>query len=379
MGGVINGADRLHAATFLRGKRLGLIASPSGVTQDLRLTLDALHAQFTLTALYAPEHGARGDAEAGEWVASYTDARTGLPVYSLYGSSKKPTADMLADIDLLVLDVQDIGCRYYTFISTMRLCMEACAENGKAFAVLDRPNPINGTTVEGNLVQKDFESFVGCAPIPVRHALTLGEMAQLFNAEYSINCELHILPVENWQRELYADQTNQPWVNPSPNMPCLDAALLYPGTCLFEGTNLSEGRGTTKPFELFGAPWLDATDLAEKLNARNPAGLRFRPVYFKPTFSKHAGQLCGGVQAHIIDRRALQPLAAGLVMLDTVREISGAHFAWIPPFMGGDGRNFIDLLCGSDTLRTKGTAAFVQECAAGVAAFAPIREKYLLY
>jgi uncharacterized protein YbbC (DUF1343 family) len=377
---VLNGADRLRDVPWFKGKRLGLVASPSGVTHDLRLTLDVLHERYNLTALYAPEHGARGEAEAGEWVGSYTDERTGLPVYSLYGATKKPTAEMLRDIDLLVMDVQDIGCRYYTFSSTMRLCMEACAQNGKAFAVLDRPNPIGGVQVEGNLVREGFFSFVGCAPVPTRYGLTCGEFARTLNGESGIGCELYVLPVENWRRDIYADETGQLWVNPSPNMPGLDAALLYPGICLFEGTNLSEARGTTKPFEVFGAPWLDGGELADYLNGQSLDGLRFRPVYFKPSFSKHAGALCGGVQAHITDRKALRPVHAGLAMLEAAKKMSGDRFEWIPPFSGGDGRLFIDLLAGCDLLRREGGfAAYRDMCETDAAAFSKTREKYLMY
>jgi uncharacterized protein YbbC (DUF1343 family) len=368
---VVNGVDRLKHAPWLKGKRLGLVASPSGVTFDLRLTLDVLYENYHLTALYAPEHGARGEAEAGERVASYTDTRTGKPVYSLYGDTKKPTPEMLDNIDMLIMDVQDIGCRYYTFLSTLRLCMEACAENGKAFAVFDRPNPIGGLQVEGNLVQEGFISFVGCAAIPTRHGLTLGELATMMNEEYTIGCELYVLPTENWRRGMYADETGLLWVNPSPNMPCLDAAVLYPGTCLFEGTNISEGRGTTKPFETAGAPWLDGVKLADSLNKQNLDGVLFRPVYFKPAFSKHAGVLCGGVQAHITDKKAVKPVQVGLCLLETIKEQSGEKFEWLP---------FIDLLAGCDLLQKEnGFAAYRQLCETEAVGFMKKRERYFMY
>ena len=368
---VKNGVDRLQRAPWLKETRLGLIASPSGVTRDLRLTLDVLHENYNLTAIFAPEHGARGETEAGEHIFSYTDARTGLPVYSLYGETKKPTPAMLEGIDLLIIDVQDIGCRYYTFLSTLRLCMEACAENGKVFGVFDRPNPIGGVETEGNLVREGFVSFVGCAAIPTRHGMTLGELARMLNAEYRIGCELFVLPMENWRRKMLADETGLLWVNPSPNMPCLDAALLYPGTCLFEGTNISEGRGTTKPFEIFGAPWIDGEKLADYLNDLNLDGLRFRPVYFKPAFSKHAGVLCGGAQAHVADKKIIKPVSAGLAMLEAARKFSDGKFEFT---------SFIDLLAGCDLLRKEnGFDAYRETCEAEAASFAQTREKYLIY
>jgi uncharacterized protein YbbC (DUF1343 family) len=377
---VLNGTDRADNVSWLKGKRLGLLTSPSGVTRDLGTTADNLRKQYHLTALYAPEHGIRGDAGAGEAINGYTDARTGLPVYSLYGETKKPSEEMLKSIDLLVMDTHDIGCRYYTFLSTMRLCMEACAENGKAFAVLDRPNPVGGLAVEGNLIHDGFFSFVGAAAVPQRHGMTLGELAHLINKEYSVNCELYVLPMENWRRDMYFDKTGQLWVNPSPNMPGLDAAFLYPGTCLFEGTNLSEARGTTKPFEMFGAPWLDGENMAQHLNALNMPGLRFRPVYFKPAFSKHAGRLCQGVQAHITDRDALKPLEAGLTMLEAARDMSGDNFEWLLPFTGDDKRFFIDLLAGNDLLRReRNFKKYISGCLTDSIEFMKIREKYLIY
>jgi uncharacterized protein YbbC (DUF1343 family) len=370
------GVDRLdQEGKFLKGLRLGLVTSPSGVDRDLVPTLEVLRGRYRLTALYAPEHGARGDVEAGGAVASYKDPRTGLPVFSLYGGGNRPAPAALDGIDLLVMDVQDVGCRYYTYIATLRGCMEACAQAGKAFALLDRPNPIGGA-VEGNLPDNALLSFVCAAPIPQRHGLTMGELARLFNGEYGIGCALTVVPMGGWRRRLYWDQLGLCWVNPSPNMPGLDAALLYPGTCLLEGTNLSEGRGTTRPFEMFGAPWLSAEALADALNGERLPGLRFRPVYFRPAASKHQGELCQGAQAHITDRQALRPLAAGLRILEILRQQSGGHFAWTPP--GEGGRHFIDLLAGSPLLREEG-ARYPETCAAGAAAFKKLRPRYFLY
>lgn len=376
---VYNAIDRITNEDFgLRGKRLGLVTSPSGVTRELMLSIDVLHKHFNLVALYSPEHGVRGNIEAGGVVETQIDQATGLPAYSLYGGSNRPDAGMLQGIDILLMDVQDIGCRYYTYISTMRNCMEECARAGVTFAVLDRLNPI-GSRVEGNLLDMAFSSFVGIAPIPQRHGLTLGELADLFNQEYGIGCDLQVIPVDGWQRDALFSQTDLLWVNPSPNVGSLETALLYPGTCMFEGTNLSEGRGTTKPFEQIGAPWLDAEQLAKELNRQNIPGLLFRPVYFLPTASKHRGTLCRGVQAHLTDPARLQPLRAGLQMLKTVQNLSGDRFEWLPP-THEKGNYFIDLLAGTDSLRTTmDTDAYWQTCQRDSQRFLELRKPYLRY
>jgi uncharacterized protein YbbC (DUF1343 family) len=377
---VRNGIDRLQQEDFGLGKaRLGLITAPSGVSRDLRSNIDILRSGFSLTALYSPEHGLRGDIADGVPVETYTDRITGLPVYSLYGADNRPLPAMLENIDMLLLDIQDIGSRFYTFISTMRYVMEECARAGKPFVVLDRINPINGVDMEGTFLDMRFSSFVGAAPIIQRHGMTMGELAGLFNKEYNINCDLRVIPLTGWKRGQYQDETGLCWVNPSPNMPSLDTALLYPGTCLFEGTSISEGRGTTKPFEMIGAPWLDAEGLAQKLNGEQMPGLRFRPVYFRPESSKHRGKLCGGVQAHITSRRELRPVAAGLRMLEIIRGESGANFEWLPP-AAATGHYFIDLLAGTDLLRKSGSAGeLIRAGEKDAAAFADLRKPYLLY
>jgi uncharacterized protein YbbC (DUF1343 family) len=283
---------------------------------------------------------------------------------------------MLEDIDCLLIDIQDAGCRFYTFISTMYNAMEACAGAGKAFVVLDRINPINGIGVEGNIPDPAFKSFIGIAPIPQRHGMTMGELALFFNKECGINCDLRIVPLEGWKREWFGDGTGLPWVNPSPNMPSVDAALLYPGTCLFEGTNVSEGRGTTKPFELIGAPWLDAEALADTLNRQKLPGITARPACFQPWAGKFAGEFCRGVQLHVTNRGEARPVEAALRALEAVRERGGENFAWTPPFRE---KHSIDLLAGTDTLRTGPLEAYREACEKGAAEFAEQRRPYLLY
>jgi uncharacterized protein YbbC (DUF1343 family) len=285
---------------------------------------------------------------------------------------------MLDDIDILAIDVQDIGCRYFTYISCMKGVMEACAKAGKKVVVLDRSNPINGFSVEGNIPEQKLLSYVGAAAIPNRHGMTMGELARLYNGEYGINCELDVLTVAGWNRRSYADETGFLWVSPSPNIPCLAAAIVYPGTCLFEGTTISEGRGTTKPFEYIGAPWLDAEDLAVELNRLEMPGVLFRPVYFRPYTSKHAGLLCKGVQLHITDKLSLSPVRVGVEMLKIIAARSGDKFEWIQS-EEGKGSFFIDLLAGTETLREHKWDEYIEACKRGAESFKQLRLKYLLY
>jgi uncharacterized protein YbbC (DUF1343 family) len=372
-----NGIDRLITEDFgLKGKRLGLITTVTGLSASLVSSIDILRERFNLCALFAPEHGVRGDVDAGGDVATYTDPRTGLTVYSLYGGDNRPSPAMLENIDILLIDIQDIGCRFFTFISTMFNAMEECAVAGKTFAVLDRCNPINGLDVEGNILDIGFKSFVGIAPIPQRHGLTMGELAGFFNKACGINCDLNVIMVQGWKREQFGDELGIPWVNPSPNIPSVDAALVYPGTCIFEGTNISEGRGTTRPFEMIGAPWLDAEALADTLNGQKLPGLLFRPVHYKPYTSKFKDELCKGVQIHVADRKIVSPVQAGLRMLEAIRDQDRPKFAWRP---AADNRYFIDLLAGTDMLRKGQTAEYVAACAEGGASFAEQRKPYLLY
>lgn len=367
-------------AKLFENKRIGLITAPSGVTKDLKSTIDLFYKNFNLTALYSPEHGVRGEFQAGEEVKEYIDERTGIKVYSLYGKTKKPTPEMLENIDIMVIDVQDVGSRYYTYLYTMAYAMEACKENGKEFVVLDRPNPVGGVKVEGNILDTNFRSFVGWYPITQRYGLTIGELAQLFNTEFGINCELHVIKLEGWQRDMYYDETGLLWLNPSPNISSLDAAVLYSGTCLFEGTNISEGRGTTRPFEIIGAPWLDHYKLADAMNEKWLKGVIFRPVYFIPSFSKHKNEICKGVQIHIKDKKSVDAVEVGIRLLYEIIKISGENFEWLPPF--GNSKNyFIDYLAGTDELRLMKYEEdeLIEKWRKDSKKFETIKQKYHLY
>ena len=330
----------------IAGARIGLMTNQTGVDRDFRSTIELLQASphIQLAGLFGPEHGLRGDAQAGVAVDSAIDARTGLPIFSLYGATQRLTPAMLDGLKALVLDLQDIGVRYATYISTMADAQECCAHAGVQFVVLDRPNPITGLHIEGSCLDPNFGSFVGTHAVPVRHGLTIGEMARLLAGERGWPAPL-VVSMLGWQRGQWYDQTGIPWVQPSPNLPTLDAVTLYSGTCLLEGTNLSEGRGTTRPFELVGAPWIDPPQLAAELQRLKLPGVAFRPTYFTPTFSKHAHVSCGGVQIYVTDRETAQPLTLGLYLLQTLRALSGERFTWIEGAAGGW---FIDLLLGAD-------------------------------
>lgn len=339
----------------LRGRRVGLIANPTAVDPELRHVVDLLAARpgVRLTALFGPEHGVRGDAQDMIGVGTATDARTGLPVYSLYGhdaASLAPSSAMLADVDVLVFDVQDVGSRYYTFVWTMVLAMRAAAAAGKTFVVLDRPNPIGGALVEGGAIDPGYESFVGLVSCPNRHGLTAGEIARWRAAQEGLDLDLVVMPLAGWRRDMAYADTGLPWVMPSPNMPTVDTALVYPGMCLVEGTELSEGRGTTRPFELAGAVGLDGHALAETL-APLP-GARFRPVVFTPTFHKHAQRPCGGVQIHVVDPTRFRPYLTGVAFLAAARRLLGERFAWrTRAYEFVDTIPAIDLLTGSPHVR----------------------------
>ncbi|MHA6481935.1 exo-beta-N-acetylmuramidase NamZ family protein [Paenibacillus sp. strain BS8-2] len=345
------GIDRIDGYQELfRGKRIGLITAPTGLGADFRSTIDMMHEKFELAALFSPEHGVRGDLAAGAQVDTYVDEATGVPVYSLYRKdSKRLTPEMLEAVDMIVYDIQDIGTRYYTFIYTMLYALEDCAAAGKPFVVLDRPNPLGGVKVEGNVLKPGFESFVGNYPLAIRYGLTAGEVATMANVERGLGAELHVVPCEGWERTMSFSASGRVWVAPSMGIPRIETALLYPGTCLFEGTNMSEGRGTTAPFEIIGAPFVDADRLASELNGKRLPGVHFRPTYFKPTFSKHQGELCRGVFVHVLDEAVLRPVELGLTMLYTIKGMY-PEFAFIPPVREG-GRPFMDLLCGEAGVR----------------------------
>ncbi len=320
----------------LRGAHIGALLHPASVSSTLEHTsriLERLSGDlFQLRAFFGPQHGYLGQTQDNmiEW-RGYTHPRLGIPVHSLYGEHRKPTLEMLADLDGLLVDLQDIGTRYYTFIWTLYLCIAACEEAGIPVIVLDRPNPINGVTVEGPILDPAYRSFVGLHPLPIRHGQTIGELAVLFQSEAFPRCELHVLPMEGWERTMWWSDTGLPWVLPSPNMPTPETALVYPGMCLLEATNISEGRGTTKPFELFGAPWIESTAFCEAMNATGLPGVFFREAWFQPTFHKFAGELCGGAQLHVTDRETFLPFQTAVEILNHVRSQYPEHFHWKPP------------------------------------------------
>jgi uncharacterized protein YbbC (DUF1343 family) len=320
----------------LRGLRIGALLHPASITSKLEHSLEALKRQngtlFRLERLFGPQHGFRGETQDNmvEW-SSYLHPQLRIPVHSLYGEYREPTAEMLSGLDALLIDLQDIGARYYTFIWTMFSCMRACDRNGVRIIVLERPNPINGITREGPLLNPEYRSFVGLHPLPVRHGKTIGELAIQFREEVFATSALTVLPMRNWERPMWFDQTGLPWVMPSPNMPTLDTGIVYPGMCLLEGTNLSEGRGTTRPFEIFGAPWVDPDALAMELNKLRLPGVYFRELYFKPAFQKFAEKLCGGVQLHVIDRNSFQPFRTGIEVIRCVRRTYPNYFQWKQP------------------------------------------------
>jgi uncharacterized protein YbbC (DUF1343 family) len=340
---------------FTRGARLGLVAHPASVGPDYRHAADLLAEKCgeRLAALFGPQHGARGEKQDNMIESDdYRDPRTGRMVYSLYGSTRKPTPRMLEGLDVLLFDVQDVGTRVYTFISTMALAMQACAEAGVRFCVLDRPNPIGGDAVEGNILEPELSSFVGIYPIPMRHGMTCGELALLFNERFRIGVELEVVRMAGWQRGQGFEQTGLPWVLPSPNMPSVETAFAFPGTVLLEGTNLSEGRGTTRPLELFGAPYFSAPLVDELLRRVRVTGAVLRSCAWEPCFQKWAGSLCHGLQVHVTDRGRFQPLRAVIRLLRETRRLCGEAFEWKqPPYEYELERLPIDLINGTELVR----------------------------
>jgi uncharacterized protein YbbC (DUF1343 family) len=385
---VVPGLTRLLASHDLDGSRVGLVCNPASVDARLRHSADLLFAEpgVTLGAIFGPQHGFRSDLQDNMIESDHaTDARRRVPIYSLYSETREPTAEMLKGLDVLVIDLQDIGARIYTFVYTMANCLRAAARHGVPVIVCDRPNPIGGVQVEGGVLERGFESFVGLFPIPMRHGMTIGELARLFNEAFGIGASLTIAKMDRWSRSMYFDQTGLPWVMPSPNMPTLDTAVVYPGAVLFEGTQLSEGRGTTRPFELLGAPWIDAERFAADMNALDLPGARFRPAVFEPTFQKHARVTCGGCQIHVFDRDAFRPVATGAALLSRFCAAEPKLFAWRqPPYEYEHDRMPIDILAGSAALREQVTGGIAwreieSSWQSGVNAFAEQRSSFLLY
>lgn len=365
----------------LRGQRVGLITNHTGRTADGRSTIDALAVvpDIHMVALFGPEHGLRGLAEAGERVDNSVDSATGLPIRSLYGDTRAPTAAMLEDVDVLIFDIQDIGARYYTYVWTMALAMRAAAEHGRAFIVLDRPNPIGGVRVDGTVLDPAFTSFVGLYPVPMRHGMTAGELAMLVNTEFGVNADLTVIPARGWSRTAWYDATGLPWVPTSPNMPSLESAAHYPGTCLFEGTNLSVGRGTAEPFRHIGAPWLDADALVARLAAFALPGVTFDTTTFTPASpgdDKYDGEVLRGIRFTVTDREMYDPAATAVVVLEEIRALHPDSFQFRDAAF--------DRLAGTDRLRLDLVAGvpamtIVAAWSAPLDRFLAVRQRYLLY
>jgi len=363
-------------APLLEKQRVGLVSMPAAVMPDLTSAFEALlSADVNVIALFGPEHGFGGAALEGAKVGDVVDSRTGLPVFSLYGQHFEPTPEMLAHIDVFIFDMQDVGVRFYTYLSTLYYVLCSAGKAGKPVYVLDRPNPITGNIVEGGPVDAGFESFVGIINILMRHGMTLGELARYMNMEYALGTDLHVIQMKSWQREMWFDETGLPWVPTSPAMPHLSTAILYPGMCLLEGTNLSLGRGTSLPFEICGAPWLDGYALAEDMNVLCLPGVRFRPIVFTPLAANHAGSECLGVQIHILDRDTLRPVTVALNLIAVVRRMAGEAWVWNPHF---------DRLAGSSFVRSAleagtGVDEIIDTWSESISSFSYQREKYLLY
>ncbi len=384
------GTDRLLASGRLDGRGVGIVCNPASIDRELRHVADLLAsagpAGPALKAIFGPQHGFRSDVQENMIETGHgQDARRRVPVYSLYSDTREPTADMLRDVELLVVDLQDVGTRIYTYIYTMANCLVAAKKHGITVMVCDRPNPIGGRAVEGPMLVHGFESFVGLYPLPMRHGMTIGELARLFNESFGIGADLEVVAMEGWSRSMYFDATGIPFVLPSPNIPTLDSEIVYPGTVLFEGTNVSEGRGTTKPFELLGAPWVDAERFADGMNALELPGVRFRPAVIEPTFHKHAQTSCGGCQIHVLDRETFRPVETGVALIAAFRAADPERFAWRdPPYEYEHTLLPIDILAGSSELREQIEAgATARDIAASwqpaMDEFGALRQKYLLY
>ena len=382
------GSDLLLSSSRLKGTRVGVVCNHASLDRGFLHIVDRLAAadHLTLAAIFGPQHGFRSDVQDNMIETPHAnDPGRRVPIYSLYSETREPTAEMLSGIDVLVIDLQDVGARIYTYIYTMANCMRACARHRIPVIVCDRPNPIGGVDVEGARLVPGFESFVGQFPIPMRHGMTIGELARLFNEVFSIGAQLEVVTMEGWRRDMYADQTGLPWVMPSPNMPTLDTAIVYPGTVLFEGIMLSEGRGTTRPFELVGAPWIEAERFARDMNALGLTGVHFRPAVFEPTFQKHAKQTCGGCQIHVIARHLFKPVLVGVALAGMFRRTNPSKFAWRqPPYEYEHDKMPIDILAGSATLRAQiesdvPAAEIAASWRADEDAFRTVRERFLMY
>jgi uncharacterized protein YbbC (DUF1343 family) len=394
---VVLGSERLLASTSLRGRRVGIVCNPASVDRTYRNIVDALADGAAgpaggtgpagqLAAIFGPQHGFRSDVQENMIETAHGhDPSRKVPIYSLYSETREPTPEMLAGLDVLVIDLQDVGTRIYTYIYTLAYCLRAASNASLRVIVCDRPNPIGGLQVEGPMLERGFESFVGLYPIPMRHGMTIGELARLFNEHFGIGATLEVVTMEGWRRDMYHDEAGAPWVMPSPNMPTLDTAIVYPGTVLFEGTNVSEGRGTTRPFELAGFPGVNAERFAGRMNALQLPGVFFRPAIFEPTFHKHAKETCGGCQIHVLDRRTFEPVLAGVALTALFREAADGRFAWRdPPYEYEYEKLPFDILCGTSAVREQIEAGVAPREIArswepSVAEFMKVRARFLLY
>lgn len=387
---VVLGIEKLceERTDLLKGRRVGLVCNQASVDHKLRHSADVLKSVegVELTTLFGPQHGIRGDVQDNMIETPHTvDLETGLPVYSLYSETREPSEEMLRDVDVLVCDLQDVGCRIYTFVYTIANCMRAARRLGKGVIVCDRPNPIGGVAVEGNLLETGFESFVGQFQIPTRHGMTAGELSRMFNEHWGIGSDLEVVTMDGWARELWFEETEVPWVLPSPNMPTLDSATVFPGTVHLEGTQVSEGRGTTRPFELVGAPFVEADKFARKLESIGLPGVRFRPTNFLPTFQKHAGVTCGGVQIHVLDRLELRSVVTGLAVVKTCFDLYGEEFRWKePPYEYVFDKNPFDVISGTDRIRLSieggdSLEEMERSWRTELSEFEAIRQNYLMY
>ncbi|MFN2512862.1 MAG: exo-beta-N-acetylmuramidase NamZ domain-containing protein [Pyrinomonadaceae bacterium] len=388
--GTVLGVERLleQRLDLVKGARVGLICNQASVDHNLRHAADLLHEHpdVNLNALFGPQHGIRGDVQDNMIETEHSiDKVTGISIHSLYSETREPTQEMLANVDVLVFDMQDVGCRIYTFAYTMANCMRAAKAFNKRVVVCDRPNPINGKDVAGNVLEPEQASFVGQFPIPTRHGMTLGELALMFNDHFGIGCQLEVVQMEGWKREFWHDETEARWVMPSPNIPTVDSATVFPGTVHFEGTQISEGRGTTRPFELIGAPYIDPHEYAAELNQLSLPGVTFRSCVFRPTFQKHGGVSCGGVQIHVLNRDLFEPVTAGVAMVKVAYDMYTENFRWKePPYEYVYDRNPFDVIAGTSKLREaieQGSAveAIVASWQPSLSEFMRVRERYLIY
>jgi uncharacterized protein YbbC (DUF1343 family) len=384
------GVERLltDKVTLVRGNRVGLVCNQASVDHGFRHVADLFHehSEINLTALFGPQHGIRGDVQDNMIETGHvTDRKTGMPIYSLYSETREPTEEMLRDVDIIVVDLQDVGTRIYTFVYTLANCMRAAKKFGKKVIACDRPNPIGGARISGTVLDPAFASFVGQFPIASRHGMTICELGQMFNTAFGIDCDLECVTMTGWSRSLWYDETDGPWVLPSPNMPTLDSATVFPGAVHLEGTQMSEGRGTTKPFEFAGAPYIDADAFADSLAKFKLPGVFFRSCVFMPTFQKQAGQACGGVQIHVTDREKFEPVAAGIAIVKTAFDMYGDEFRWKdPPYEYEYDRNPFDLISGTSKVREaieRGDSldAITASWAAPLEEFGKLRQQFLLY